>query len=495
MKTFINCFVLIIAVLPICLFAQDQPVFDEYFIDQTLRIDYYHTGDAKEEVFTVDKMYKQGIWAGNPKKCIQPFELGMYIAKVYDIVSNKLIYTKGYNSIFAEYQTIGPAINGIKKTYHESVLVPYPKKPILLVIEKRDRYNVSSPVFKLNIDPEDYHIVTETFTSKTDKVVPSHISGDTHHCVDLVILGEGYQVKERAKFKKDLEYYTDKLFSIEPYKSRKSLFNVNGVFSPSEESGTDEPRQGTYKNTRFNSSYNYFDLDRYCLADDNKSIRDVAASVPYDVILIMVNKDRYGGGGIYNCETVFNIGSKWRDFVFLHEFGHGFAGLADEYYSSPVSYVDIYTPGVEPLEPNITALLDTANVKWKRYLSPGINVPTEWGKATFDSLSFEKSKVTVERDSIIQVLYKSGGSVTEINKINSEYGAKINKLDQEIDNFIDNHPLKDKVGVFEGANYLSRGYYRSSLMSIMHKFRKHDESYGTVNEQAIISTINYYTGN
>jgi hypothetical protein len=472
-------------------YSQDH--FNQYFIDQTLRIDYFHTGDAKEEVFTVDKLYKQGAWAGNPKKCIQPFDLGIYIVKVYDAGSDKLIYSKGYNSIFAEYQTIDPAIKGIKRTFHESVLIPYPKKSVLLVIEKRDRYNVPAPVFKLNIDPKDYHIITETFAPETNKVIPTLVSGNAHQCVDVVILGEGYQAKEKAKFNKDLKYYTDKLFSVEPYKSRKHLFNIHGVFSPSEESGTDEPRQGIYKNTRFNSTFNYFDLDRYCLADDNKSIRDVAASVPYDVILIMINKDRYGGGGIYNYQTVFTTGSHWRDYVFLHEFGHGFAGLADEYYSSPVSYVDIYTPGVEPLEPNITALLDTANVKWKKYLSPGIKVPTEWGKAKFDSLNRKMSGIVVERDSVIQKFYKSGASSANIEKITNEYAVKLNNINKEIDSFVDNHPLKNKVGVFEGANYLSKGYYRSSLMSMMHKFQEKDASYGIVNEQAIISTIEYYT--
>jgi hypothetical protein len=344
------------------------------------------------------------------------------------------------------------------------------------------------------VDPSDYHIITETFKRKNDEIIPMLNNGNPHNCVDLVILSEGYQASELEKFKNDLRYYTKLLFSIEPYKSRQKLFNISGIFAPSEESGTDEPRQGIYKNTRFSTSFNYFDLDRYCLADDNKSIRDVAANVPYDAILIMVNLDRYGGGGIYNWQTVFNTGSIWRDYVFLHEFGHAFAGLADEYYSKPVAYEDIYTPGVEPLEPNITTLLDTANAKWKQYLSPGIKVPTEWGKATFDSLNNQLDTLASERDAVLARLEKSGATKVEIESVQKNYQAKLGKINKEIDSFILNHPLKDKVGVFEGANYLPKGFYRSSIMSLMFKFMEKDNSFGKINEEAIISTINYYTG-
>jgi hypothetical protein len=468
--------------------------FDQFFTDQTLRIDYYHTGDAKNEIFALDKIYKQGTWAGNPKKCIQPFELGIYCAEVYDTTSNTLIYSKGYNTIFSEYQTIGPALKGIKRTFHESVLIPCPKNPVRMVIEKRDKYNVLSPVYTLTINPGDYHTNTETFKRKNDEIIRTANNGDPHKCVDLVILGEGYQANELDKFKKDLDYYTVLFFSAEPYKSRTKFFNISGIFTPSEESGTDEPRQGIYKNTVFNSTFNYFDLDRYCLADDNKSIRDAASQIPYDAILIMVNRDRYGGGGIYNWQTVFNTGAAWRNYVFLHEFGHAFAGLADEYYSKPVAYEDIYTPGVEPLEPNITALLDTSNVKWKEYLSPGIKVPTEWGKATFDSLNNQLALIIKDRDATIENLNKSGATKDEIEKAQNNYQAKLFTNNKEIDSFILNHPLKDKVGVFEGANYMSKGVYRSSIMSLMHKFIEKGNSFGIVNEQAIISTINYYTG-
>jgi hypothetical protein len=208
----------------------------------------------------------------------------------------------------------------------------------------------------------------------------------------------------------------------------------------------------------------------------------------------MVNIDRYGGGGIYNWETVFCTGSPWHAYVFLHEFGHAFAGLGDEYFSSPVAYEDYFTPGVEPLDPNITILSDTANVKWKKYLSPGIKVPTDWGKATFDSLNNRIVTLNKERDEAFKGLDAMGASAAEVERTSKEYKDKIAGVNKKLNDFLNNHPLKDKVGVFEGANYTSKGFYRPTLMSLMHKFSDH-MSYGIVNEQAIISAINYFTGN
>jgi hypothetical protein len=486
---------IILCLLWVCSTAEARNTFESFFTDQTLRIDYFHTGDAKTEIITLDKIYRQGTWAGNPDNCIQPFELGLYKVSAYDIATNTLIYSKGYSTIFAEYQTIGPAIQGIKRTYHETVLLPCPKKKFMFVIEKRDRYNLLSPIYTQVIDPSDYHIADESVSRRGDLVIQAVNNGNPHKKVDLVILAEGYQQSELEKFKSDLKYYTGLFFSVEPYKSMAGLFNISGVFSPSEESGTDEPRQGIYKNTRFGSSFNAFDLDRYCLDDDNKSIRDVAARVPYDAILIMVNKDRYGGGGIFNWQTVFCTGSPWRDYVFLHEFGHAFAGLGDEYFSSPVSYEDFYTPGVEPLDPNITALLDPSNVKWKQFLSPGIDVPTDWNKPVYDSLVNLIATLNTERDKTIEKMKNSGASEKEISGSTAEYQVRINKTNREVDEFLANHPLKDEVGVFEGANYLSKGLYRPTLMSLMHKFEENRLSYDVVNEEAIIATILYYTGN
>jgi hypothetical protein len=481
-----------------CLFslhlsAQTGVDFNQYFHDQTLRIDYYHTGNAIEEYITPDRMYIQGTWAGNPNKLIQPYDLGMYSAKVYDQASKKLIFSTGYSTTFSEYQTTGQAKSRVSCTYHESVLIPFPKHKIVFIIEKRDKNNLLNPIYKIEIDPEDYHLVAESSKRMHDEIFPVVKNGDPHYTVDLVIIGEGYTSTELSKFKNDLEYFSRLLFTIEPFASQLVKFNITGIYTPSNESGTDEPRQYRYRNTALSSSFNIFDSDRYLLTEDNKTLRDIAAQVPYDALLIMVNLDRYGGGGIFDWQTTFATGSPLRDYVFLHEFGHAFAGLADEYYTSDVSYEEFYPSGIEPPDPNITALLDPQNLKWKDLVSPGIEIPTEWGKSVFDSLNNSINILYSEKNEEIQRLRNSGEPSSKIKSTEDIYNEKIASLRSEIDTFLFNHPLKDKIGAFEGAGYQSEGLYRPMINSIMHRFDAKQRSYGKVSERAIMKMIEYYT--
>ena len=177
-------------------------------------------------------------------------------------------------------------------------------------------------------------------------------------------MAEGYTAEDKDKFTADVDRFTGWMFEIDPYRGAKGKFNVTGIMRPSPEPAMDEPRQNVFKKTLLNASFNAFDLDRYMLIEDGHRLREVAAEVPYDAIVVMVNSKRYGGGGIYNDYCVTTVDNERSKAVFVHEFGHSFAGLADEYYASDVSYNDFYPKGVEPLEPNITALLDPHHVKW-----------------------------------------------------------------------------------------------------------------------------------
>ncbi len=486
-------FITFVCLLSLPLMAQDKIDFNRYFHDQTLRIDYYHSGHGSDETITLDNLYIQGIWAGNPANLLAPYDMGKYSAKIYDLFSNRLIYSVGYSTTFSEYQTTAPAIDGISRTYHESVLIPRPKNKFLFIIEKRDRYNILCPVYKLVIDPNDYHIITESPKRADDELVAIVNNDNPHKTVDLVIVGEGYTEGDKKTFKKDLEYFSAVFFSIEPYAGMQDKFNITGIYTPSNESGTDEPRQGKYRNTPLGSSFNTFDSDRYLLADDNKVLRDVAAQVPYDAVLVMVNIDRYGGGGIFNWQTVFATGSPHRDYVFLHEFGHAFTGLGDEYYTSDVSYEDFYPAGIEPTDPNITALLDPGNLKWKDLVSPGLEIPTAWGKEKFDSLNQSMGKLTREKEDTLHYLKKSGTDAEVIRRMESLYNNKLYSLRAAADSFLFNHPLKGKVGAFEGAGYQSEGLYRPTVNSMMHHFDAGERSYGIVNERAIIEMIKHYT--
>ncbi len=483
--------IVLFILIPFILLCQDVQ-FEDYFEDATMRIDYYHTGDANEEFIAIDQIYKQGIWAGTVTNLIDPFDLGKYLLEIYDANSNTLIYSKGFSTYFGEYQTTLSAKAEIKKTYHETVLIPYPKNNIHLLLNVRDRKNRLKSLFEVKIDPSDYHINKESLV-RNDSIVNVLDNGDPHHKVDLVILGEGYTLSEYEKFKTDIKKYSNILFTIEPFNNNKSNFNITGIFSPSMESGTDEPTMGRYKNTVFNTTFNSLDSPRYLLTEDNKSIRDVVAQVPYDLAYVMVNIDRYGGGGIYNTLGLFTASEvKWNDYVFIHEFGHFFAALGDEYYNSSVAYDEFYPRGIEPAEPNLTALLDPDNVKWKDCLSPGIDVPTDWGKTRFDSMYLKIDQLRERRTVLLDSLNTMSTSTNEINKVTSSFADSIQSLKKQINDFISNHPLRGKIGVFEGAGYSAKGLYRPTVNSIMHKFDENDRSFYKVSEVHLQKMIDYY---
>jgi len=481
---------LLLLIIPTLLFSQNKIHFDDYFLDQTMRIDYYHIGDAKKEFVTIDQIYQQGIWAGNPERLIDPFNNGKYEIKVYDVVSNRLIYSRGFATYFGEYTTTNPALEGIKRTYHESVLVPYPKNPILLVLEKRNRENILQPVFQYQIDPKDYHVIILN-KNPGDKIYEALKNGDPHEKVDLAWIAEGYTVKEFDKFKKDVDRFTKALFEVEPFKKLKKKFNIYGIFRPSVDSGVDQPRKGIYKSTVINSSFNALDLDRYLLTEDNKSLQNIAASVPHDGVVIMVNSERYGGGGIYNFYAVSTVDHKLSENVFVHEFGHSFGGLADEYYSSQVAYNDFYPKGVEPTDPNITALLDPNNIKWKDLLSPGIEIPTNWGKDEIEALQAEQKKNRVEMQKTIAELKNNSASEETIEKKKQEFKNNSKKINQKIDETRAKYTdLKDRVGAFEGAGYSAKGLYRPMMNCLM--FSNREREFCKVCQRAIERMIEFY---
>ena len=468
-----------------------QPVrFDDYFLDRTLRVDYFHVGDAKDEFVTLDHLYAQGTWAGNPRRTIDDLGNGRYKVMVYDIATNNLIFSRGFDSYFGEYKASDPALKGVKRTYHESLLIPFPKRPIRFEILARDKENIYHSLFLQTIDPDGYDIITEK-PNRYDKVFSVLTSGDPHDKVDLVFIAEGYTAEQGEAFRKDVETFVNALFSFEPFKSNKSKFNVSGVFRPSSDQEMDEPRQHRYKNTVVDASFNALGTDRYMLTEGNRAYRDIASAVPYDALCILVNSERYGGGALYNTFTISTTHNTLSQKVFRHEFGHGFGGLADEYYASEVAYSDFYPKGVEPMEPNITALLDPTRVKWASQLSPGISVPTEWGKATYDSLRAEVGTLYKERSERLQALERSGAAKDEIGRVRKEFDTRAADLQRDVRAFTLEHPLRDKVGVFEGAGFASEGLYRPMVNCLM--FSNDQEEYCRVCQKGLLRVIDFLT--
>ncbi|MFC2139797.1 M64 family metallopeptidase [Bacteroidota bacterium] len=489
MKSF-ELFLIIMIFSPLLLVASGKINFDHYFIDKTMRIDYFHIGDATTEIVTIDRIYQQGIWAGSLNNLIDNFDNGTYYIKIYDAVSGVLIYSKGFDSYFKEYQLSGYAAEGIKRTYHESAIIPFPKAKIKFSLEKRDKMNKLNEVFSILIDPGDVMVIRDEVNDASVKVIKSHYSGDPHKKVDIAILGEGYSTEDEDKFNKDLERFTKVFFKLEPYKNLKDKFNIYGVFKPSVDSGVDEPRAGIFKNTVLNATFNSLGSERYLLTEDNKSMRDLAAHVPYDAIYIMVNHNRYGGGGIYNFFCTFTSDNQFAEYLFTHEFGHSFSGLADEYYTSSTAYNDFYPEGVEPVEPNITRLLDPQNVKWKDLLTPSIEVPTPWEKEKYDETDYAWQKVRREMNNRTAELKRNNAPADEIKDAEEAYAKRDKEQSDWVTKYLADSKFAGMVGAFEGAGYSANGVYRPMTNCLMFS---RQAPFCKVCQAAIAKVINHYT--
>jgi len=362
----------LVLILFISSVVYSQILFDEYYINKTLRIDYYHTGDKINDTYSIDELIEEPYWGGSKSNLIEPFNYGKYKIMVYDDRSNALIFSKSYSTLFSEWQTTDEAVNTVK-SFSETITMPYPKNKVRVEFYSRDKKNELIKKFQYAIDPENYFIKPERrYEFNNFKV---HYSGEPSEKVDVVIIPEGYTVEQMDQFKTDCEKFSGYLFNTSPFKENKDKFNIWGIEASSLESGTDIPADDIWKKTIVNSNFYTFDLERYLMTQDNKTLRDVAANAPYDQIYILVNSDKYGGGSIYNHYSVCVNNNPHEEYVFVHEFGHGFAFLADEYFTSDVAYNEFYPLDVEPLEMNITTLVNFES-KWKEMVDSSVPIPT-----------------------------------------------------------------------------------------------------------------------
>lgn len=352
--------------------AFSQINFDDYFMDKTLRLDYYHTGNSTDDNYSFDELIEEPYWGGSKVNLLNQFDYGKYEFIVKDAGSGKEIYSRTYSTLFSEWQTTEES-KKITKTFSETVTFPFPQSPVVVEFYSRDKKNILHKKFELNIDPENYFIKKERPLEFENFKV--HYSGDPSVKVDIVIIPDGYTKDEMQKFKDDCNKFSDFLFNTDPYEQNTDKFNLWAIEAPSKESGTDIPADNIWKNTIANSTFYTFDLERYLMVIDNKNLRNLASNAPYDQIFVLVNTNKYGGGAIYNHYSVCSSDNENSDYVFTHEFGHGFAGLADEYYTSDVAYNEFYSLDVEPLEPNITTLIKFDS-KWKDMIAENIPIPT-----------------------------------------------------------------------------------------------------------------------
>lgn len=418
---------------------------------RTMRLDYYHTGSASQELFALDRVVLEPLeWAGNPQRPLDELNLGDYLFEVSDRATKKPVYSRGFSSIFREWANTPEAKNRVR-TFHESLRFPLPPAPVEVTIRKRDAANQWRDVWSTVVEPQDPNVDTSTLDAP-GALIEIEKNGPSAAKVDLVILGDGFTAAERGKFEADARRMTERLLTTEPFKTRRRDFNVWGLCPPAREAGISRPSSGIHRAAPLGCTYDALGSERYILTYDNRAFRRAASFAPYDAAAIIINSPTYGGGGIFGQYTTTAAGSGYAAYVFVHEFGHHFAGLADEYFTSPVAYLPA-THRVEPWEPNVTALLDPGRLRWRDLMAPDTPLPTPWQKDEYEVRSRELQKRRAE-------LRKQGRPEAEIEALFAEESRVMERL-------LGAEKYAGKVGAFEGAMYEARGYYRPEVNCIM----------------------------
>jgi len=418
---------------------------------QTMRVDYYHTGDAQTEIFSLDQVVLEPLpFAGDIQVPIDNTLRGKYLFEVVDPESKTVLWSRSFSSIYGEWETTGEA-RVMHRTFHESIRFPAFEQSFEIVMKKRDAENRFQEAWRIPIDPNDYLVHHES-AAWEDQVVPIEMHGDPAHKVDLLILGDGYTAAEHGAFVTRAKEMTEVLFATSPFRERRTDFNVWALAPATAVSGVSRPSTQTYRDTPLGATYDAFRSERYLLTTDNKAMRRIASSAPYDFVEIITNTDTYGGGGIYGLYATVAANSEWANYVFVHEFGHHFAGLADEYYTSSVAY-EAPEKVIEPYEPNVTAMLDPSQLKWKELVASETPLPTPWPKEAFDKeeTAIQATRAQMRKDNVPE----------------SEMNALFHNEQQTVELLFSKAGFRDAVGAFEGANYQSAGMYRSQMNCIM----------------------------
>jgi IgA Peptidase M64 len=343
----------------------------------------------------------------------------------------------------------------MNRTFQESLRFPAPTSPVTIVLKKRDAKNNFVDAWTTNIDPNDQFVDRSTLTAPAP-VITILKTGDPTDKVDFLILGDGYTAAEAKKFETDARKFAETLFATSPFKELRRKFNVWALCPPATESGISRPSTGIHRESPLGATYDAFGSERYVLTFDNKALRRAASFAPYEFIEVLVNNRTYGGGGIFNLYSTVSSDNAFSNYVFVHEFGHHFAGLADEYYTSSVAYGPAAANRVEPWEPNVTALLDVSTLKWRNLVSPFAGttpIPTPWNKEEFEKYSREIQQRRAQ-------LRKDKRPEDEMEALFKEELAHEQQMFKAEKHF-------GQVGVFEGAMYEAKGYYRPEVDCIM----------------------------
>jgi hypothetical protein len=408
--------------------AFTQCNYNAFFTDKRFRFNFFIEGNFNTAIIKSDNIREESTWSGSKKNLIDTFEYGEYFYKIIDLQSKQVIFSRGFSDLFVEWQTTDEAKDTTVR-YHDCILFPAPKNSFILEIFKRDTTESFSKLFDTLIDPTSLNILKLPAPETRSKNI--RFASESSKALDIVFLSEGYTIGQENKFYSDAERFKDYLFSWEPYKQFTEKINFLAVFSPSTNEGVDIPGENIWVSTIVDAHFYTFGIERYLTLPDLCKVYDYLQDYPVDQVCILVNSSKYGGGGIYNFYDMFAAENEHTELLFLHEFGHGFASLGDEYFNSPVAYTEFGSNNYEPYEPNITNLVDFKS-KWSDMVLDTIPIPTP-DKPEYDNI----------------------------------------------------------VGVFEGANYISKGFYRPQRNCAMRSTGiKH---FCKVCEKCILEMLKFYT--
>ena len=440
----------------------------------TLRFDYYHSGTDKAEDFSFDRLVVEPLpWPGPLSQTLDTLRWGKYFFEVFDAKTGQALYSRGFASIYGEWETTGEAAQ-MRRSFHESLRFPAPAAGVKLrlVLSKRDAKNEFQKVWEIPVDPADM-LVSKAQPPKQEAIALLQ-SGPPAGKLDLLVLGDGYTAAEKGLFLQQADMFLKEFFGVTPFKERKADFNVWAVVPAAAESGISRPSTGIHRESPIGATYDAFRSERYMLSFENRRWREVAAWAPYEFVLILSNSEVYGGGGIYGLYATSAGGNAWAGYVSVHELGHHIAGLADEYYTSEVAY----QPGelIEPWEANVTALRDPKNLKWADLATAGAPVPMAWPKAEFEA---HAAQIQARRKEI----RAQNRPESEMNALFAEQAVFETRL-------LGNGPHAKVVSAFEGANYSAKGYYRSQADCKM--FTRDEVPFCAVCSRALGQVIDMY---
>lgn len=422
--------------------AQD---FDTHFDGRALRLDYIFAGDSASQAIYLEHTYVLPTWAGRRQRLSEQFLKGNGQIEVRDHATDSLLYTHSFSTLFQEWQVTEEAAK-VSKAFESSYLLPFPKQPVDVTITLTDVHRRVTSRHTCTVDPADILIQPVAPTAAPYTYLLQ--SGPVADCVDIAIMAEGYTEAEMDKFRADAQRATDALFSHEPFKHMKDRFNVVAVCAPSRDSGPCVPHDRLWKSSAAHSHYDTFYSDRYLMTQDIHHVYDQLGTVPFEHIILLVNSSTYGGGGIYNQVTLATSDHPTFRQVFVHEFGHAYGGLGDEYFYDD-QYSTQYPADTEPWEPNLTTLVDFQS-KWADLVPEGTPVPTP--PANIPD-------------------FRTARTAKEWKQINA---------------------ATQRVGVFEGGGYQSKGVYRP-VQECRMKINEVEE-FCPVCRRAIERITDFYTG-